>query len=681
MSQMVQDPPRRTLAARLADADRRRFTGRASELAFLEKCLDDDAPVCVVHIGGPGGIGKSSLLREVARRAEARGRTTVMVDGRELGPAPGLLEAAVRETALHARPVLLLDSYERMTALDPYLRRDLLPGLPDQALVVIAGRGTPDPAWFSGGWEAVTARLDLGGLAPTDAQRLLAAHGLTDERVAGIIDWADGSPLALALAADAANADARWNAASAPDRPDLIRSLLHRLVETELHDIRPSALGVAVVARCTTPQLLRAVLRDANADAEYRQLAELTVTEQLGDGLTLHELTRKVLLADLRLRNPELERDLRRRIIDYLYARALDGEPLLIIDMAHLVENPLVRWGFGWDGNVSFRIDSVRAGDADRVERLVANHQNQQWWQLARRYFTKSPERAAVARDREDRICGYMVSMSPATAPRFADSDPLIGRWLAHARQNQAQGDSVLWQVAVDLTGKGKVQAMLGIAGVLRSGVINPRFTYLPIDPSYPGALDFARALGAAHLTDLDARVGGQEIECHQVDYGPGGLLARLRAQVYHELGLPRPAPARAPGARQWPGAGSAPEPPTPTPPADQVPVALVQAVRDALRNFRVPGELARSPLAKGVSVQERADSVRRMLRQAAIDAFGDSETERLLRNTLLAGYIEPLRSHEAAASALCLSRAAYFRRLRTAVSRVAEYLAMAQPG
>jgi hypothetical protein len=681
MSQMVQDPPRRTLAARLADADRRRFTGRASELAFLDTCLDDDAPVSVVHVSGPGGIGKSSLLREVARRAEARGRRSVVVDGRELGPAPGLLEAAVREAAQHAKPVLLLDSYERMTALDPYLRSELLPGLPDQALVVIAGRGTPDPAWFTGGWEAVTARLDLGGLVPADAQRLLAAHGLTDERVPGIIDWAGGSPLALALAADAAVADARWNATSAPDRPDLVRSLLHRLVETELRGIRPSALGAAVVARCTTPELLRAVLRDADADAEYRRLAELTVTEELGDGLTLHELTRKVLLADLRLRNPELERDLRRRIIDYLYARALDGEPLLMIDMAHLVENPLVRWGFGWDSNVSFRIDTVRTGDAAGVEQLIANHQNQEWWLLARRYFTESPELAAVARDRDDRICGYMVCMSPATAPGFADADPLIGRWLAHARQNQSQGESVIWQVAVDLTGQGKVQAMLGLAGVLRSGVINPRFTYLPIDPSYPGATDFARALGAAHLSDLDARIGAQEVQCHQVDYGAGGLLARLRAQVYRELGLPRPdlSPAPvAPAGRLGSGAADASSPPRH--PA-QAPGVRVQVVRDALRNFRVPGELAHSPLAKGVSVQERADSVRRVLRQAVNDAFGDSETERLLRNTLLAGYIEPLRSHDAAASALCLSRAAYFRRLRTAVGRVAEYLAMAEPG
>jgi hypothetical protein len=662
---MVQDPPRRTLAARLADRDRQRFIGRVSELAFLDRCLDEaDAPSSVVHVSGPGGVGKSTLLREVARRAAVRGRSCIAVDGRELGPAPGLLEAVMREAAKHSRPVVLLDSYERMTALDPYLRRELIPALPDQALVVMAGRGTPDPAWFSGGWEAVSAHLDLSALAPVDAQRLLAAHGLSDERVPGIIDWAAGSPLALALAADAATADASWNAARSPDRPDLIRSLLHRLVETELRDIRRSALGVAVVARSTTPQLLRAMLGDADSDAEYRQLAELTVTEPVGEGIRLHELARKVVLADLRLRNPDLERDLRRRIVDYLYARALDGEPLVMIDMAHLLENPLLRWGFGWHGNVSYRIDSVRRDDADAVERLTSGRQNMQWWQLTRRYFTAAPERAAVARDRADRICGYMVYMSPATAPRFADSDPLIGSWLAHARENRAHGDSVIWQAAVDLTGQGQVQAMLGIAGVLRSGVSNPRFTYLPIDPSYPGAVDFARALGAAHLTDLDARIGSQFVHCYQMDYGAGGLFTRLHAQVYRELGLPPPQAER----------------PSPSPVVSAgVPAALVDAVRDALRNFRVPRELARSPLASGASVQERAESVRQSLRHAADEAFGDSETERLLHGVLLAGYIEPLRSHEAAASALCLSRAAYFRRLRTAVSRVAEHLAMTQ--
>ena len=383
-------------------------------------------------------------------------------------------------------------------------------------------------------------------------------------------------------------------------------------------------------------------------EAGYRELSELTISEELGTGITLHELARKALLADLRLRNPVLERDLRRRIVDFLFERGVAGDQLMMIDLAHLVENPLLRWGFGWDGNVSFRIDSVRPGDADRVGSLITEHTTD-WWQLTRRYFTGAPDRVAIARDLSDNICGFLVSMSLSTAPAFADQDPLAGPWLAHARRNAAEGESVLWHAAVDFT-QGQVQAMLGIAGMLRCGAASPRFAYLPIDPALPGAVEFAGALGASRLGELDVQIGDAVVQCYRLDYGPGGIFTFMRTQIYAELGLAVPEQA-------------APDP---------------ENVREVLRNFRVPRELARSPLARGETVAERAESVQRMIRQAADGAFGDSASEKLLRSVLVAGYLEPLRSHEEAANRLLLSRAAYFRRLRTAVERVAEHLAAA---
>ena len=386
---MAFELPRRTLAARLEDRDRGRFAGREAELAFLDRCLESDPPASVVHICGPGGIGKSALLRAAARRARSLGWDVISVDGRELGPASGALEALVRGAPKQRKggrggPLILLDSYERMTALDGYLRRDLLPTLPDRALVLIAGRGDPDPGWFSGGWESLTARLDLRGLDTEDARELLAAHGLSDERVPAIIDWAGGSPLALSLAADTASADSAWNAETDLQSPEVLRSLIHRLAHAELKDVRMSALCIAAIARTTTPDLLGAVLPRGEGDSAYQQLCELTVTEAVGDGVTLHDLVRKALLIDLRLRNQELERYLRRRIIDYLYARAADDQPLLIIDMAHLVDNPVARWGFGWEGDTGYRVDAVlrprrrpdRTRHASRPElRLVASDQ------------------------------------------------------------------------------------------------------------------------------------------------------------------------------------------------------------------------------------------------------------------------------------------------------------------
>jgi hypothetical protein len=500
----------------------------------------------------------------------------------------------------------------------------------------------------------VATELALGGFDTDDALSLLASRGLSDERASAVVEWAGGSPLALALAADTATADRAWSPAEGAEKPEIMRSLIRRLAEAELTGMRLSALGVAAIARVTTVELLRAVLPEGDADQAYERLRSLSFTEPLGDGLALHELVRKALHADLRRRDQERERELRRRIVDHLYHQARLGDPLLAIEMAHLIESSAIKWGFGWEGSVEYRIDGVRAGDADQVAARLGERGFPEWWRLTRRFFTEAPGRVAIARDADDRLCGYLVSMTSATAPEFAHQDPLVGPWLVHARADARLGDSVLWHDGVDFVGdsRGRVQAMLGMAGVLRSGASNPRFAYLPINPLNPRARNFAQALGAEHLAELDLELGDRRVECHRVDFGPGGLIAAQRAVVYGELGLARPAT----------GADEGPMDP--------------QAVREALRNFRVPHELARSPLATGESPEDRAESVRTLLRDAVGRAFGDNENEKLMQRVLIRGYIEAAPSHEQAAIDLSLSRAAYFRRLRAGAERVAEFLA-----
>ena len=84
-----------TLGTRLSQRDKVRFVGRARELALLDGLFVDDPPASVVLVHGPGGIGKSTLLRAVARRAEERGWTPVFIEGRDLPPVADAVATAL----------------------------------------------------------------------------------------------------------------------------------------------------------------------------------------------------------------------------------------------------------------------------------------------------------------------------------------------------------------------------------------------------------------------------------------------------------------------------------------------------------------------------------------------------------------------------------------------------------
>jgi hypothetical protein len=646
-----------TLGARLAQLDRGRFVGRAQELSFFDQLWVDEPPASVVLVHGPGGIGKSTLLRAVARRAEAAGWTPVFIEGRDMPPVADALERAIAPARAVDRPLLMFDTWERMSALGGFLRRELLPALPAQAVVVMAGRRSPEPAWFEGGWEALSVEIELEPLSDAESQELLTAHGVGNEaRTRSIIAWTGGSPLALTLAADVMR-DPEWTPDVGLERPETVKALIRQLAESELRGGNVGALGVASICRMTTTDLLREVLPRTDAAEAYRWLSSRTFAEPLGEGVTLHELVRKALHADLRLRHPEWERELRRRIADYFYSRASAGDLLLSIDLAHLVENRVVRWGYSWEGSIDHRVDDARPGDLEGVESRVRGRLNDDWWAFTRRFFEEAPERVAIARDGEDDLAGFQVSVTPLNAPDWSHDDPLLGPWLAHARRMSPDGNAVVWHDSIDFTGNPhlRVQALLGMAGILRSGLDNPRYAYMPIAPQMAAATQFARALGATHVAEMDVMIQGQRLECHVLDYGPGGLLGFQRDWVYKELGLKPPAFHQVTGDADY-----------------------AEAVRDALRDFRVPHKLASNPLAEGATPDQRAESVRALIVQAAEQSFGDTPNERLLHDILIRGYIDPAPSHEQAADELNVSRSTYVRRLKAAAERVAEHLAAA---
>jgi hypothetical protein len=630
---------RARLGEHLASVDAARFTGRHRLLRWVDGLLAGEGPTRVALVHGPGGIGKSALLREIGRRAMEGGRVVWSLDARALEPVPGDLERALAGAAEQDGAVVLVDSFERTPALGALLRERVLPSLAADAVVVVAGREPPSPDWFRDGWEHVCADVPLPPLPPDEARELLASCGVTDgPMVDRLVDWASGSPLALTLAVGDGRSDAPVDLAGV----DLSRMIVRRLAGDELSAIDADVLEVAAVARAVDARLLAAVLPGRPTRAAGEKLRASSVAELVGARVTLHDLVRTALRDDLRRRAPHRYGDLRCRLADHLYARATGGEPRLLSDLIELIDDPNVRWGIGGNAGGTCRVDAWRSEEVDDIVAAYAAHKvDPGWWDDLASRVDAAPETGVVARDLDGSPLGFCVAMTAARAPAAAETDPVVAPLLADARTRG--GDrTMIFRETFGLPGAAGDAAIgvLNLSAVLRSGLANVERSYIVDSAAGSGSsLGFMAAVGAVREPRLDAVVDGRHFVCWVLDHGPGGMLGQVRDVIRAEAGAAVPDADRR---------------------RDE---DLHRAALDAVRAATRPAALARTPFTRA----EVDDAV------AA--AFGSTGEDLQLRRVVELADLDPEVSHDQAMARLAVSRATYYRYLRQARARVATAL------
>ena len=636
-------------------ADDLTFVGRAAELERLERLLGDEAPARVAFLHGSGGIGKSALLRELARRARARGLEARLVDARDTTAAPTAVAAALTALRDGSCSLLLLDTYEQASALGSELREGL-EAAPPGARLVLAGRKAPEPGWLTEGWRGRILVRNLGPLGGAEARELLAVHGVADPDAARrIVEWAAGSPLALSVAADTLNAGNELDLQRLDADGLLAGTLVGHLARDELEDADRDIVAVAAICRAVDAQLLAAVLPGVDGDHAEAWLRTLSFAETLGTRVTLHERVRRAVRVALAAEDPEHERSLRRRAADHLYARAELGELRLLADLAELIDEPRIRWGIA-PPPVGVRADRFRPGDRERLAELLGGVEDEEWWPGVVRWLEEAPEHVIAIRDEAGLLVGWRIWVTPAAAPSWVEEDAILGPWLADARERAPDGDVLLLRDGKDLIRErgseptSPIVSAANYASVLGSGLRGVRFMYATTDPADEQIHEFLLAMGYKRQPALDIADHGRTVPSYVADWGPGGLVRFVRDLVYWDLGMTPPTVA----AAEEPGAA---------------------AVRDALRGFHDPIALAANPLGRGRGAEQRAASIRQAILAAVDGAFGNSPDERLQRAAIERGYLDPDGGHVVAMQELSFSRTTYFRRLATASERVAEFV------
>ncbi len=341
------------------------FVGRARELAAFRQWLlstSETPKLLVVH--GPGGVGKTTLLRAFADTARLLGwssrtvNSAVLAGSRQslLNALGGRTESAVVARLNRTRPLLLLDTCEELAELNRYLREQLLPQLDNRIPVVFAGRFKPELEWsLDSPWRRVVRTMPVQALNREEAETYLTRRGVTDAKLlADIVEITHGSPLGLSLAADlAVDLGVRDFRAVAPrwrfTVHELIGELLREVREPQLQQL----LEAASVLRQFDEGALLAVSGLPEVGPAYERLARLSVVRNAEFGLALHDDVRALMAKDLEWRNRERWAALRLRALEYYRWRA--AQPVTPEERQWIFNERLFLWSHALAHDLLFR--------------------------------------------------------------------------------------------------------------------------------------------------------------------------------------------------------------------------------------------------------------------------------------------------------------------------------------
>jgi hypothetical protein len=674
-----------SLASRLATLRDRAFVGRDAELALLEHALcGDERPFALLYVYGPGGIGKSVLLREFARVAEAAGGTVAMLDARDIDLSPpGFLHALGRALDLddgaspiemiqrQDRPVLVIDTYELLTPLDAWLRDDLLPQLPSDALVIVGARIPPRPAWRADpAWSQLMHVLPLRNLQPKDSRAYLQARAVPEVHHAAVLDFTHGHPLALSLLADMLAHSAAEGPFRPDQAPDVVRSLLQRFVEHVPSRAHWQALAVCAHARVTNEDLLCDVL-GPDAAPLFTWLRDLPFIEHSPLGIFPHDLAREVLEADLRWRDPSTYEDLHNRVRIALVGRIPGRQALqqqaAYFDLMYLVRHSsFARPFYDWTTFGHLYAEHAVPEDYADIVAMVRRHEGEASACIAEYWLERQPRAFIAFRGAGERVAGFAAillletvsdedrQMDPAIASAWefcARHGPLRpGERLIHHRyfvgREQYQDHATHNRVAMVAT---------------MHWLTTPRLAWCfaaTADPEHWRPM--FEAIRFPRAEDADFTVGGHRYGLFVHDWRIDPPLVWVEAKVALEPIAASPAPASAPLIVL-----SEPD--------------FANAVRQALRDFHRP-QLAHNPLlssrlARSNAVGAADISTLQALLRGAADELRSHPRDAKLQRCLVSTFLDPIGTQEQVAEALGLPFNTYRYQLSAAIARVADSL------
>ncbi|MFF1872082.1 ATP-binding protein [Streptomyces sp. CB03911] len=656
-----------SVGERLSTARVQAFIGRDAELGRFAQALagDPQAPFAF-YVFGPGGIGKSTLLRRLADQTRAAGRPLLELDGRFVSRDPADFERAARPFLDVPGTVLFVDSFEHCQWLESWLWQRFLPRAADGALIVLGGRLAPQPQWTADpAWSGLLHVTELEQFSEEQARSLLAAAQIRPEMRDLVLRFAGGNPLALSLAAAAGSTDWSGTESWAPSA-DVLRTLLAGLIGEVPSPAHRRALEVASQASSTSEELLAAVLPEEDAHQLFDWLRDLPFMESTHRGLHPHDAARETLAADLRWRAPNIFVTIRRRLAEE-YLRLLREAPeeqvwTVTDELFYLFrEGEIVARLRTWSREDEVHDRPLQPDDLDVVLRMAEETEGPASAALVRYWVERQPRAFSVYRlVSTGRIVAFTARLALPAPPDAQDlaTDPVV---------------AAAWEYAAATAPVGPGEHI----GISRFSVYPERYQVPSrvIDLSSSRAqAESARARGRAYGFAVwrDAETWAARVKGSLADTG---ARPRVGEHTYGLFGVDwRRVPVET-WLRHFIAATEVPT--SSSGPSGFSRTAFDQAVREALPHWRDQDAFAVCALTRARLVADSdhpAEDLRALLRQAVDDLARDPRGVRA-REALTASYFSGAPTQEAAARRLGLPYGTYRRHLRQGLDLLCEAL------
>ncbi|TYA13464.1 bacterio-opsin activator [Paenibacillus faecis] len=321
-----------------------RIIGLAEELGFLERWLAEPKPRTeLFFVSGIGGIGKTTLLTEMSRRARDSQAQVLWLDGPgELGTSAAFLSgmeacleneygrkreqdaptfAFITSELSSRRSVIFLDNCENIERIEGWFFSSFLPKLEAAGvLFVLASRNGLPAKWRTNPyWGSRVRDLPLRVFTRKEVREYLRESGLDPALQAEVARHSDGHPLLLALTVDLLKSSPESTAGRGlSDIPAMLSAEL-------LKEVTSPRLYAALIGLSLLPEadllVLRQFLDTPLELSDYEELGRLSFVGRNPRGLALHHVASRLIREDYAERSPQPFRLERQRAFRLLAER------------------------------------------------------------------------------------------------------------------------------------------------------------------------------------------------------------------------------------------------------------------------------------------------------------------------------------------------------------------------